>query len=165
MVIYEGGSCLLQARSLWRLELARVKWCGGYINWYHPMRIKHITTGMYLGVDENNTLMLLKREDANLANSCFYLREEKDDNKVILEEKDLEIIGVATVQYDDKEVIVQHIESGLWMSYKTYQVRKPGVGLVEEKQVILHEEGRMDDGVAFSRSQEEEAKTARIIRK
>ena len=165
MVIYEGGSCLLQARSLWRLELARVKWCGGYINWYHPMRIKHITTGMYLGVDENNTLMLLKREDANLANSCFYLREEKDDNKVILEEKDLEIIGVATVQYDDKEVIVQHIESGLWMSYRTYQVRKPGVGLVEEKQVILHEEGRMDDGVAFSRSQEEEAKTARIIRK
>ena len=118
MVIYEGGSCLLQARSLWRLELARVKWCGGYINWYHPMRIKHITTGMYLGVDENNTLMLLKREDANLANSCFYLREEKDDNKVILEEKDLEIIGVATVQYDDKEVIVQHIESGLWLSYK-----------------------------------------------
>ena len=108
----------MQARSLWRLELARVKWCGGYINWYHPMRIKHITTGMYLGVDENNTLMLLKREDANLANSCFYLREEKDDNKVILEEKDLEIIGVATVQYDDKEVIVQthftSLPAALW---------------------------------------------------
>ena len=53
----------------------------------------------------------------------------------------MEIIGTPTVQYDDKEVIVQHIESGLWMSYKTYQVKKPGVGLVEEKQVILHEEG------------------------
>ena len=81
-VVYEGGSCLLQARSLWRLELARIKWCGGYINWYHPMRIKHITTGMYLGVNEENQLMLIRREDANLANSCFYLREEKDDNKV-----------------------------------------------------------------------------------
>ena len=27
------------------------------------------------------------------------------------------------------------------------------MGLVEEKQIILHEEGRMDDAVAFSRSQ------------
>ena len=62
--------------------MARIKWCGGYINWYHPMRIKHITTGMYLGVNEENQLMLIRREDANLANSCFYLREEKDDNKV-----------------------------------------------------------------------------------
>ena len=85
--------------------------------------------------------------------------------QVILEEKDLEIIGTPIVKYDDKEVIVQHIESGLWLSYKTYQVKKPGVGLVEEKQVILHEEGRMDDSVAFSRSQEDEARTARVIRK
>ena len=35
--------------------------------------------------------------------------------------------------------------------WQTYQVKKKGVGLVEEKQVILHEEGRMDDGVTFSR--------------
>ena len=45
------------------------------------------------------------------------------------------------------------------------QVKKKGVGLVEEKQIILHEEGRMDDAVAFSRSQDEESKTARVIRK
>lgn len=43
-----------QARSLWRLELARIKWAGGYINWYHPMRIRHITTGLYLGVKEDS---------------------------------------------------------------------------------------------------------------
>jgi hypothetical protein len=40
-------------------------------------------------------------------------------------------------------------------------VKKKGVGLVEEKQVVLHEEGRMDDGLTFSRSQDEEARTAR----
>lgn len=45
MVIYEGGSVMSQARSLWRLELARTKWSGGFINWYHPMRIRHLTTG------------------------------------------------------------------------------------------------------------------------
>lgn len=49
-----------QARSLWRLELARTKWTGGFINWYHPMRIRHITTGRYLGVNENNELYLVK---------------------------------------------------------------------------------------------------------
>ncbi len=36
---------------------------------------------------------------------------------------------------------------------------------MEEKQAILHEEGKMDDGLEFSRSQEEESRTARVIRK
>ena len=61
----------------------------------------------------------LLREHANLANSCFYLRAEKDDNKVILEDKDLEVIGSPNVVlYDDTTIIVQHIETGYWMSYK-----------------------------------------------
>ena len=166
MIVYEGGSVLQQARSLWRLELGRTKWSGGYVNWYHPMRIRHITTGMYLGINgESNDLCLLPKEAATLGNTCFYFREEKDDNKVILEDKDLEVIGTPSVQYDDCTVIAQHIESGLWMSYKSYQVRKKGIGLVEMKQVILHEEGKMDDGITFSRSQDEEARTAGVIRK
>ena len=53
-----------QARSLWRLELARTKWAGGFINWYHPMRIRHLTTGRYLAVNEHNELILLPREEA-----------------------------------------------------------------------------------------------------
>ena len=74
IVVYEAGNVLLQARSLWRLEVARIKWPGGYLTWYHPMRIKHVTTGLYLGVDADNQLMLISREDATLANSCFYIR-------------------------------------------------------------------------------------------
>ena len=58
------------------------------------------------------------REEATLANSCFYFRDCKDDNKVILEDKDLEVIGSPSVIYDDCTVIAQHIESGLWLSYK-----------------------------------------------
>ena len=54
-----------------------------------------------------------------MSNSCFYLRPEKDDNKVLLEDKDLEVIGSSgVIQYDDTNVILQHIESGLWFSYK-----------------------------------------------
>lgn len=61
IVVYEGGSVMSQARSLWRLELARTKWSGAFINWYHPMRIRHLTTGRYLGVNENNELHLVTR--------------------------------------------------------------------------------------------------------
>lgn len=61
IVVYEGGDVVLQARSLWRLELARTKWAGGFINWLHPMRIRHITTGRYLGINEDNVLCLLPR--------------------------------------------------------------------------------------------------------
>ena len=75
---------------------------------YHPMRIRHITTGLYLGVKEDsNDLCLLNKDEANLAATCFYLREVKDDNKVILEDKDLEVIGTPSVQYDDCTVIAQ----------------------------------------------------------
>lgn len=49
--------------------------------------------------------------------------------------------------------------------YKAYETKKKGVGKVEEKQAVLHEEGKMDDGLDFSRSQEEESRTARVIRK
>ncbi|XP_057661319.1 ryanodine receptor isoform X14 [Diorhabda carinulata] len=165
IVIYEGGSVMSQARSLWRLELARTKWAGGFINWYHPMRIRHITTGRYLAVNENNELYLVSREEANTATTAFCLRHEKDDQKVVLEDKDLEIIGSPIIKYGDSTVIVQHTESSLWLSYKAYETKKKGVGKVEEKQAVLHEEGKMDDGLDFSRSQEEESRTARVIRK
>ena len=96
------------------------------------MRIRHITTGLYLGVKEDsNDLCLLGKEEANLAATCFYLREVKDDNKVILEDKDLEVIGVPNVRYDDVTVIAQHMETGYWLSYKVSTVRKKGVGMVD----------------------------------
>ncbi|XP_067007679.2 ryanodine receptor [Anabrus simplex] len=165
IVVYEGGSVMSQARSLWRLELARTKWAGGFINWYHPMRIRHLTTGRYLGVNENNELYLVNREEATIASSTFCLRQEKDDQKVVLEDKDLEVIGAPIIKYGDSTVIVQHSETCLWLSYKSYETKKKGVGKVEEKQAVLHEEGKMDDGLDFSRSQEEESRTARVIRK
>jgi hypothetical protein len=48
---------------------------------------------------------------------------------------------------------------------QSYETKKKGLGKVEEKQAVLHEEGKMDDGLDFSRSQEEESRTARVIRK
>lgn len=139
-----------QARSLWRLELARTKWAGGFINWLHPMRIRHMTTGRYLGVKENNELYLVdrlilifrkvqgswrflrefvimfpksaiissRRNEATIETSTFWLRQEKDDQKIVLEDKDLEVIGNAIIKYGDSTVIMQHATTCLWVSYK-----------------------------------------------
>ena len=53
-----------------------------------------------------------------MAVSAFYLRKEKDDEKKILEDKDLEVLGSPIIKYGDSTVIVQHVETGLWLSYK-----------------------------------------------
>lgn len=53
-----------------------------------------------------------------MASSTFCLRQEKDDQKTVLEDKDLEVIGTAVIKYGDSTVIVQHSETGLWLSYK-----------------------------------------------
>lgn len=60
------------------------------------------------------------REEANLASSAFYLRSEKDDQKIILEDKDLEVLGTPIIKYGDSTVIVQHVDSSLWLSYKVF---------------------------------------------
>lgn len=67
---------------------------------------------------EVNVDIGLFREDATTASTAFCLRYEKDDQKVVLEDKDLEVIGTAIIKYGDSTVIVQHSESGLWLSYK-----------------------------------------------
>jgi ryanodine receptor 2 len=165
LVIYEGGAVMSQARSLWRLDLVRTKWAGGFINWGYPLRIQHITTGRYLAMNDQHEICLVDRVDASVAASAFCLRANKDEKKLIIDEKEEEVLGAPLIKYGDTSFFLQHVESGRWLSYRSYETKKRGVGRVEEKQAILSEEGKMDDGLEFSRSQEEEAKTARVIRK
>ena len=40
-----------------------------------------------------------------------------------------------------------------------------GIGKVEVKQSVMLEEGHMDDGLAFTRAQDEESRSALVIRK
>ena len=155
-----------QARSLWRLDLIRTKWAGGFINWGYPVRITHITTGRYLGINsQDNSICLIPREEATVPLTAFCFRSDKDDKKIEIDEKEEEVIGSPLIKYGDTSFIIQHLETGYWLSYRSYETKKRGVGRVEEKQAILSEEGKMDDWLEFSRSQEEEAKTARVIKK
>lgn len=54
-----------------------------------------------------------------------------------MEQRDDEGMGTADIKYGDSLVYVQHMKTGLWLSYQTYETKKRGVGRVEEKKVRI----------------------------
>ncbi|VDO61856.1 unnamed protein product [Heligmosomoides polygyrus] len=164
MVIYEGGQAVTQARSLWRIELIRMKWHGALIGWEQLFRIKHITSGRYLGVLEN-AVQLYHKDKADFELTAFVMCQNKDPKKQMLEEKEEEGMGAATIQYGETNAFIQHVKTQLWMSYQTSEVTKKGLGKVEEKKAVALKDGHMDDCYTFFMALEEESKSARVIRK
>uniref|UniRef100_A0A914XP97 Ryanodine receptor n=1 Tax=Plectus sambesii TaxID=2011161 RepID=A0A914XP97_9BILA len=165
MVIYEGGNACAQARSLWRLELVRMKWHGALAGWEQVFRVRHITSGRYLGLGAENQVQLLKKDKADYESTAFIMLSEKDVKRQGLEEKEEEGMGPPTIKYGETVVFLQHLNTNLWLSYQTTEVTKKGVGKVEEKKAIALEEGHMDDCFTFFMALEEESKSARVIRK
>ncbi|CAD5230370.1 unnamed protein product [Bursaphelenchus xylophilus] len=174
MVIYEGGNAVNQARSLWRIELIRTKWHGAMVGFEQPFRIRHITTGRYLAIkpkDESiaseNALIvsLLRKEHASYNRTAFVMCQNKDPKKQMLDEKEEEGMGNASIGYGETNAFIQHVDSQLWLSYKTSEVTKKGLGKVEEKKAVPLKDGHMDDCYTFFMALEEESKSARVIRK
>ena len=42
-------------------------------------------------------------------------------------------MGCSDIKYGDHFVFLQHMNTGLWLSYQTFETKKRGVGRVEEK--------------------------------
>lgn len=76
-VMYETGSVCSQARSLWRVQHVRVKWYGGFMGYGRAVRIRHVTSGRYLGVTSDHKLVTYYRLDANNDQTIFLLRDSK----------------------------------------------------------------------------------------
>ncbi|TKR86981.1 hypothetical protein L596_011470 [Steinernema carpocapsae] len=164
MVIYEGGAAVSQARSLWRIEPVRMKWHGALLGWDQVFRIRHITSGRYLGVIDSS-VQLHHRDKATLEVTAFVMCQNKDPKKQMLDEKEEEGMGAATIQYGETDAFIQHVNSQLWLSYQTSEVTKKGLGKVEEKKAVALKDGHMDDCYTFFMALEEESKSARVIRK
>lgn len=62
-------------------------------------------------------------------------------------------------------IYLQHVSTGWWLSYESYETKKQGVGKVEEKKAVLLAEGHMDDVFSLVRAQEEESTSASAIRR
>ncbi|XP_041353187.1 ryanodine receptor-like isoform X2 [Gigantopelta aegis] len=164
-IMYETGAVCSHARSLWRIEHIRTKWAGGFMGWELQCRICHVTSGRYMAAGHDNQLATVHRNQATEKSTAFYLQQTKDDKKQQAEIREDEGMGKPDIKYDDSIVFLQHCDTGLWLSYQTFETKKRGVGRVEEKKAVLLVEGHMDDGVTFSRAQEEESRSARVIRK
>uniref|UniRef100_A0A8C5ALD5 Ryanodine receptor 2 n=1 Tax=Gadus morhua TaxID=8049 RepID=A0A8C5ALD5_GADMO len=161
-VNYEGGAVSIHARSLWRLEMLRVVWSGSHTRWGQPFRLRHVTTGKYLSLLDDRSLLLTDKDKADVKSTafCFKSSKEKLDSGM---KKEIDGMGVADIKYGDSVCYVQHMDTSLWLTYQAMDTKCARMGGVQRK-AIMHHEGHMDDGLTLSRSQHEESRTARVIR-
>ncbi|XP_029456052.1 LOW QUALITY PROTEIN: ryanodine receptor 3 [Rhinatrema bivittatum] len=161
-VTYESGGACVRARSLWRVEPLRISWSGSHIRWGQPFRLRHITTGQYLVLAEDQGLILQDRakSDTTCSAFCFRASKEKLDSAP---KRDIDGMGPAEIKYGDSICFIQHLASGLWLTYKAQDAKTSRLGPLKRR-VILHQEGHMDDGLIIQRCQHEESQAARIIR-
>ncbi|XP_053094373.1 ryanodine receptor 2 isoform X10 [Pangasianodon hypophthalmus] len=161
-VHYEGGAVSTHARSLWRLETLRVAWSGSHIRWGQPFRLRHVTTGKYLSLLDDKGLLLMDKEKADVKSTAFCFRSSKEKLDFGLR-KEVDGMGVPDIKYGDSVCYIQHVDTGLWLTYQSVDAKCARMGGVQRK-AIMHHEGHMDDGLTLSRSQHEESRTARVIR-
>uniref|UniRef100_A0A670XZ75 Ryanodine receptor 2 n=1 Tax=Pseudonaja textilis TaxID=8673 RepID=A0A670XZ75_PSETE len=161
-VHYEGGAVSIHARSLWRLETLRVAWSGSHIRWGQPFRLRHITTGKYLNLMDDKSLLLTDKEKADVKSTAFCFRSSKEKLDLGIR-KEVDGMGTPEIKYGDSVCFIQHVDTGLWLTYQSVDAKSVRMGSVQRK-AIMHHEGHMDDGLTLSRSQHEESRTARVIR-
>ncbi|XP_076856683.1 ryanodine receptor 2 isoform X3 [Brachyhypopomus gauderio] len=161
-VHYEGGAVSTHARSLWRLETLRVAWSGSHTRWGQPFRLRHVTTGKYLSLLDDKGLVLMDKEKADVKSTAFCFRSSKEKLDFGLR-KEVDGMGVPDIKYGDSVCYIQHVDTGLWLTYQSVDAKCARMGGVQRK-AIMHHEGHMDDGLTLSRSQHEESRTARVIR-
>ncbi|KAF7669099.1 hypothetical protein LDENG_00247690 [Lucifuga dentata] len=159
---YEIGSVSSHARSLWRLEILRVVWSGSHTCWGQPFRLRHVTTGRYLGLTEEKGLHLVDRDKADIPTTSFCFRSSKEKLEAGTR-TNVDGMGTPEIKYGDSVCYFQHVDSGLWLTYQAVDTKSARMGGAQRK-AILHSEGHMDDGLTLSRSQTEESHTARLIR-
>uniref|UniRef100_A0A7M4FPQ6 Ryanodine receptor 3 n=1 Tax=Crocodylus porosus TaxID=8502 RepID=A0A7M4FPQ6_CROPO len=164
-VLYETGGAGVRARSLWRVEPLRISWSGSNIRWGQPFRLRHITTGEYLALSEEEGLILLEREKSDTTSTAFCFRASKElkEKQDSSHKRDIDGMGAPEIKYGDSVCFVQHVASALWLTYKAQDAKTARLGPLKRK-VILHQEGHMDDGLTLQRCQHEESQAARIIR-
>jgi ryanodine receptor 2 len=141
-----------------------IRWYAGFMVYNAFVRLRHITSGRYLGVI-NNEISVIHREKADADAITFLLTPTKDDKQKSNEIESEESMGNPTIKYGETLVYIQHVKTSCWLSYSTYETKKRGVGKIEEKKAAIHSEGHMDDCFTFVHAQEEESRAALVIRK
>uniref|UniRef100_A0A803SL69 Ryanodine receptor 2 n=1 Tax=Anolis carolinensis TaxID=28377 RepID=A0A803SL69_ANOCA len=138
------------------------RWSGSHIRWAQPFRLRHITTGKYLSLMDDKSLLLTEKEKADVKSTAFCFRSSKEKLDIGIR-KEVDGMGAPEIKYGDSVCFIQHVDTGLWLTYQSVDAKSVRMGSVQRK-AIMHHEGHMDDGLTLSRSQHEESRTARVIR-
>nr|XP_009293049.1 ryanodine receptor 3 isoform X2 [Danio rerio] len=162
VVNYEAGKGGSKARSLWRLEPLRISWSGSHMRWGQPFRLRHLSTGHYLGQTEDQGLILLDREKSDTAATAFCFRPSKEKIESG-PKRDIDGMGIAEIKYGDSVCFIMHVSTGLWLSYQAPDAKSSRLGPLKRR-AFLSPEGHMDDGLILQLCQHEESRAARIIR-
>uniref|UniRef100_A0A3Q3WQW7 Uncharacterized protein n=2 Tax=Mola mola TaxID=94237 RepID=A0A3Q3WQW7_MOLML len=164
VVNYEAGKGASKARSLWRLEPLRISWSSSHIRWGQSFRLRHLSTGHYLGLTEDRGLVLQDREKSDTTATAFCFRPSKVSEKGdVGPKRDIDGMGVPEIKYGDSVCFIMHVATGLWLSYLAPDAKSSRLGPLKRR-ACLHSEGHMDDGFILQRCQHEESRAARIIR-
>ncbi|MXQ96134.1 hypothetical protein E5288_WYG020199 [Bos mutus] len=143
------------------LALTLCSWSGSHLRWGQPLRIRHVTTGRYLALVEDQGLMVVDASKAHTkaTSFCFRVSKEKLDTAP---KRDVEGMGPPEIKYGESLCFVQHVASGLWLTYAAPDPKALRLGVLKKK-AILHQEGHMDDALSLTRCQHEESQAARMI--
>ncbi|XP_056873644.1 ryanodine receptor 3 isoform X3 [Takifugu flavidus] len=162
IVNYEAGKGASKARSLWRLEPLRISWSSSHIRWGQAFRLRHLSTGRYLALSEDQGLVLQDREKSDTTATAFCFRPSKEKSDLGAK-RDIDGMGVPEIKYGDTVCFIMHVATGLWLSYLAPDAKSSRLGPLKRR-ACLHLEGHMDDGLILQRCQHEESRAARIIR-
>ena len=163
-VQYEGDKVGSQARSLWRIELERVKWSGGHVSWGQPFHLRHVTTGLFLGMGPSRQILLISPDSDDIHRAVFCFLQNKDKTEAWNPKKEHDNMGPPEIKTGDMLCYIQHKESDFWLTYSTVDARQAKLGHTE-RPAELHVEGHMDDGFCPNKSLLDECTTAIVIRR
>lgn len=57
------------------------RWSGSHIRWGQPFRLRHVTTGKYLSLTEEKSLLLVDKVKADIKSTVFCFRSSKVQGK------------------------------------------------------------------------------------
>ena len=105
------------------------------MGWNAFIRLRHITSGRYLGV-VNGEVCVVHRDKADGDAITFMLLSTKDDKQIqSVDQTEIEeSMSAPTVKYGDSMAYIRHVKTNYWLSYTTYETKKRGVGKVGHKE-------------------------------
>lgn len=164
-----GGSGLVSNH----LALTLQSWSGSHLRWGQPLRIRHVTTGRYLALTEDQGLVVVDASKAHTkatsfcfriskvggvrmpsltwspkfhlnslsvgllyqlhsrgANLCLLPLQEKLD---VAPKRDVEGMGPPEIKYGESLCFVQHVASGLWLTYAAPDPKALRLGVLKKK--------------------------------